>query len=152
MTIKKRAVLVKQLPETLSGKQGRVFFRELESCMNPDRPYIVLDCSRVQRLDRSVVDLMLSCLEEAIKRNGDVKLAVLPAGSDSILELTGVSRLFDIFDTVTAAVHSFQQPMMEVAAEAPVQEVVAARTGKTSTAGLRWSFLHAQSIGGFEEN
>ena len=152
MTIKKRAVLVKQLPEALSAKQGRVFFRELESCMNSDRPYIVLDCSRVQRLDRSVVDLMFCCLEEAIKRNGDVKLAVLPVGSDAILELTGVNRLFDTFDTIPAAVHSFQQPMVEVAAEAPVPEMVAARTGKTSTAGLRWSFLHAQSIGGFEEN
>ena len=152
MTIKKRTVLVKQLPETLSGKHGRVFFRELESCMNSDRPYIVLDCSSVQRLDRSVVDLMLCCLEEAIKRNGDVKLSALPPGSDSILELTGVNRLFDIFDTTAAAVHSFQQPVVEVAAEAPMPEVVAARTGKTSTAGLRWSFLHAQSIGGFEEN
>jgi anti-sigma B factor antagonist len=152
MTIKKRTVLVKQLPETLSGKPGRVFFRELESCMNADRPYIVLDCSHVQRLDRSVVDLMLCCLEEAIKRNGDVKLASLPAGSDSILELTGVNRLFDIFDTTAAAVHSFQEPVAEMAAKAPMPEVVAARTGMTGTAGLRWSFLHAQRIGGFEEN
>jgi len=95
---------------------------------------------------------MFCCLEEAIKHNGDVKLAELPAGSDSILELTGVNRLFDIFDTAAAAVHSFQEPMAEVAAEARMPEVVAARTGKTGTAGLRWSFLHAQSIGGFEEN
>jgi anti-anti-sigma regulatory factor len=152
MTIKKRTVLIKQLPETLSGKHGRVFFRELESCMHSDRPYIVLDCSKIQRLDRSAVDLMFCCLEEAIKHNGDVKLAELPAGSDSILELTGVNRLFDIFDTAAAAVHSFQEPMAEVAAEARMPEVVAARTGKTGTAGLRWSFLHAQSIGGFEEN
>jgi anti-sigma B factor antagonist len=152
MTIKKRAVLVKQLPETLRGKHGRVFFRELESCMDSDRPCIVLDCSNVRRLDRSVVDLMLCCLEEAIKHNGDVKLAALPPGSDSILELTGVNRLFEIFDTPAAAVHSFQEPVAEVAAEAPMPEMVAARTGKTGTVGLRWSFLHAQSIGGFEEN
>src|SRR5271156_5444392 len=146
MTIKKRTVLVKQLPEILSGKPGRVFFRELESCMSSDRPYIVLDCSSVRRLDRSVVDLMLCCLEEAIKHNGDVKLASLPAGSDSILELTGVNRLFDIFNTTAAAVHSFQQPAAEVAAEAPMPEVVAARTGITGTAGLRGGFLRARGI------
>src|SRR5271156_869181 len=125
MTIKKRTVLVKQLPEILSGKPGRVFFRELESCMSSDRPYIVLDCSNVHRLDRSVVDLMLCCLEEAIKRNGDVKLAGLPPGSDSILEITGVNRLFDIFDTTAAAAHSFQEPATEVAPKAPMPEVVA---------------------------
>jgi anti-sigma B factor antagonist len=152
MTIKKRTVLVRQLPETLSGKHGRAFFRKLEGCMNSDRPYIVLDCSNVRRLDRAVVELMLCCLEEAIKHNGDVKLASLPPGSDSILELTGVNRLFEIFDTPAAAVHSFQEPVAEVAAEAPMPEMVAARTGKTGTVGLRWSFLHAQSIGGFEEN
>lgn len=152
MTMQKRAVLIKQLPEKLGGKQGRVFFRELESSMSVDRPYIVLDCSHLQRLDRSAVDLMLSCLEEAIKRNGDVKLAALPSGSDSIVELTGVDRLFEIFDSTAAAVHSFHQPVVEVTAEAPMPGLLTARTPKASAAGLRWSFLHAQSIGGFEEN
>jgi anti-sigma B factor antagonist len=152
MTIRKRAVLVKQLPEKLSGKQGRVFFRDLETSMSVDRPYVVLDCSNVERLDRSVVEVLLCCLEEAIKRNGDVKLASIPSGAEAILELTGVNRLFEIFDTAVGAVHSFHQPVLEVAAEAPMHGVLASRAAKSSAAGLRWSFLHAQSIGGFEEH
>jgi anti-sigma B factor antagonist len=145
-------VLIKQLPETLSGKQGRVFLREVESSMSVDRPFIVLDCSHVHRLDRSVVEVLLCCLEEAIKRNGDVKLASIPSGAEAILELTGVNRLFEIFDTTAGAVHSFHQPVLEVAAELPMHGVLASRAAKSSAAGLRWSFLHAQSIGGFEEN
>jgi len=87
--------------------------RELESSMSVDRPFIVLDCSHVHRLDRSVVEVLLCCLEEAIKRNGDVKLASIPSGAEAILELTGVNRLFEIFDTTAGAVHSFHQPVLE---------------------------------------
>ena len=148
MTIRLRAVTVKQLPEQLSVKQGRVFFREVESSMNVDRPCIVLDCSHVHQLDGSVVHLLLCCLEEAIKRNGDVKLAAIPAGAKAALELT---RLFEIFDTTADAVKSFRLPM-EAASEALVPDVLAARTEEPSRTGLRWSFWHPQSVAGFEEN
>ena len=70
-----RLIEVKQLPETLSVKQGRSFFREVESCLNEDRPRVVLDCSKVRQLDNAGIRVLLRCLEEAIKRNGDVKLA-----------------------------------------------------------------------------
>lgn len=148
MTIRLHAVTVKQLPEQLSIKQGRVFFREVERSMNVDRPCIVLDCSHVRRLDGSVVHLLLCCLEEAIKRNGDVKLAAIPPGAEAIPEIT---RLFEIFDTAADAVKSFRLPM-EAASEALVPEVLASRAGESRRAGLRWSFWHAQSVGGFEEN
>jgi anti-sigma B factor antagonist len=148
MTIRGRAVTVKQLPEQLSVKQERAFFREVESSMNVDRPCIVLDCCHVRQLDGSVIHLLLCCLEEAIKRNGDVKLAALPSGAEAAAALT---RLFEIFDTTADAVKSFRLPM-EAASEALVPEVLAPRTEESSRAGLRWSFWHAQSVGGFEEN
>ena len=122
--------------------------------MSVDRPYVVLDCSNVERLDRSVVEVLLCCLEEAIKRNGDVKLASIPSGAEAILELTGVNRLFEILDTAAGAVHSFYSKLvLEVrgCGGAPMHGVARClRAAKSSAAGLRWSFLHAQSIGGFE--
>jgi ABC-type transporter Mla MlaB component len=148
MTIRLRVVKVKQLPEKLSVKQGRIFFREVEKCMNVDRPCIVLDCSHVRQLDRSVVHLLLCCLEEAMKRNGDVKLAAIPSGAKAALEL---SCLFEIFDTTADAVKSFRLPI-EAASEALVPGVLAARAEESSGTGLRWSFWHAQSVGGFEKN
>jgi len=106
------------LPETMTTKQIRTFFHEIESCMSVDRPRIVLDCSKVRRLDRSVVQLLLCCLEEAMKRNGDVKLAAMPPGAGTILELTGVNRLFDIFDTTADAVNSFNRLPIDAVSEA----------------------------------
>ena len=109
MTFRPCAVVVKQLPETPSAKQGRLFFRELESCLKSDRPYIVLDCSKAGLMDSTAIHLMLCCLEEAIKLNGDVKLAAIPQGARGILKLTGADRVFEIFDTNAEAVNSFRR-------------------------------------------
>jgi anti-anti-sigma factor len=104
-----RRVAVQQLPEQLSVKQGRGFFRDVESCLNVDRPRVVLDCSKVQLLDAAGVRVLLSCLEAAMKRNGDVKLAVIPPGAAAVLELARVDHIFEIFDSTADAVNSFYQ-------------------------------------------
>jgi anti-anti-sigma factor len=122
MTIGMRTVTVKQVPEKLNIKQRWAFFREMEACMNLDRPRIVLDCSRLRSIDKTAIHLMLRCLEEAMKRNGDVKLASIPAGSKAILDLTGVSRLFEIFPTPAEAVKSFHQLPVNAALLASVPQ------------------------------
>lgn len=123
-----RIVAVRQLPEKLSVKQGRLFFREVEPCLNADRPRVVLDCSKVRQLDSAGIQVLLLCLEEAMKRNGDVKLAAIPPGAAAILELTRVGRLFEAFDNTTDAVNSFQQ--------FPLKPLQAACTLEYSTTAL----------------
>src|ERR1700721_2009737 len=98
MSLRTREVVVRQLPETIDRIHGSLFLRELESSMNVERPCIVFDCSRLLQMDKPAVQLLLHCLEDAMKRNGDIKLAAIPEGSRTMLELTGVVRLFEIFD------------------------------------------------------
>jgi anti-anti-sigma factor len=104
-----RRVAVQQLPEQLNVKQSRGFFREVESFLNVDRPRVVLDCSKVQLLDSTGVRVLLSCLEAAMKRNGDVKLAVIPPGAAAVLELARVDHIFEVFESTADAVNSFYQ-------------------------------------------
>ena len=108
--MKRRACMleVKEFPEALNAIRGRRFLGELRSNLHDDRPYIVLDCSKVSQLDRPAIQLLLCCLEEAIKRNGDVKLAAVPPRARSALKFTGVDMLFEIFDTNVEAVNSFR--------------------------------------------
>lgn len=94
-------------------KRGRLVFKELESRINIDRPCVVLDCSRVREMDRFAIHMLLCCLEEAMKRNGDVKLAAVSPSARETLELTRVDRLFEIYDTETDAVNSFFRPHFE---------------------------------------
>ena|SRR6185312_8660098 len=107
MTIPERAVTVKQVPHLTDERQRHKFFCEIVRSMETHRPRMVLDCSNLAGLDMSVVYLLLSCLEEAMKRNGDIKLAALPPGAGAVLKQTGVSRLFDIHGTTAEAVDSF---------------------------------------------
>jgi len=84
-----------------------MFLREIEKCVERDRPRIVLDCSNLHQLDKSAARLLLRCLEETMKRNGDVKLAALPMGAETILERTGLGRIFEAYSTVAEAESSF---------------------------------------------
>lgn len=52
--------------------------------------------------------MLLNCMAEAMKRDGDIKLASLSPASAAILELMRVDRLFEVFDTSEEAVRSFQ--------------------------------------------
>jgi anti-anti-sigma factor len=117
MSLSARAVVVRQLPETVDLKRGHLFLRELESSMNVERPCIVFDCSLLIQMDMPAVQLLLHCLEEAMKRNGDIKLAAIPAGMRTTLDLTGVNRLFEIFDTNIDAVNSFLRLPLHAASQ-----------------------------------
>jgi anti-anti-sigma regulatory factor len=90
-----------------------------------ERPYLVVDCSNVAQMDNSRVHLLLCCLEEAMKRNGDVKLAGVPLMTEGVPGLTGTSRLFEIFDTTTDAINSFHQFPFESFSEAAESESAA---------------------------
>jgi anti-anti-sigma factor len=111
MTMQTRTVTAMQLPEAMNSNQVQAFLRELRECAQISRPRIVIDCSRLRRMDQAVLHLLLSCLEEAMKRNGDVKLAALPADAKAVLESTGAARLFKTFETVVDAIDSFRRPL-----------------------------------------
>ncbi len=109
--MKARTVTAMQLPELSNSNQAQAFLRELRDCAQISRPRIVLDCSKLRRMDQAVLLLLLTCLEEAMKRNGDVKLAAVPVEAKAVLESTGAARLFKIFETAGEAVDSFRRPL-----------------------------------------
>lgn len=101
-------VIVMELPDKLNQTTAESFLAELRPMLEEDRPCIVLDCSQIQHLDTAGVDMLLHCLEQAMKRDGDLKLAAVSPASAVILELMRVDRLFEVFDTADQAVRSFQ--------------------------------------------
>ena len=77
--------------------------------MSDRRPGLVLDCSNLAQLDKPAVHVILSCLEEAMKRNGDARLAAVSPSAQAILKAVGADRLFQIFASNADAVNSFHQ-------------------------------------------
>lgn len=109
MAIKMRVVGVRQVPRISSARESRMFLRDVQSSINDDRPRLVLDCSKIAELNKAVLLLLLCCLEEVMKCNGDLKLADLPPGAEEMLRRAGADRLFEIYQTTAEAVNSFHQ-------------------------------------------
>jgi len=99
-----RPVVVKRVPERVNLKEARQFMCAVEPILQSDRPQLVLDLSNVRQLDSAGVDMLLHCMSEAMKRDGDVKLAAPSAEAMVVLELTRTGRLFEIYDSATDAV------------------------------------------------
>jgi anti-sigma B factor antagonist len=102
-----RPVIVKRVPENLNLKQARAFLEEVKPLLEHDRPQIVFDLSLVRRIDAAGVDMLLQCMKEASRRDGDLKLASLSPQAQIVLDLTRASRLFEIFASSAEAAHSF---------------------------------------------
>jgi anti-sigma B factor antagonist len=100
-------VIVMELPERLNGAEGKTFQRDLQPLIEVDRPRLVLDCSRVQYMDSVGIEMLLHCMDEVMKRDGDLKLAALSPSSAAILELMRVDRLFEVFESADEAARSF---------------------------------------------
>jgi anti-anti-sigma regulatory factor len=79
----------------------------MQKLLNATQPRFVFDFAHVRELDAVGIHLLLQCLEEVMKLNGDVKLAALPPGPAAMLERAGVDSLFEIFDSTADAVQSF---------------------------------------------
>jgi anti-sigma B factor antagonist len=105
----RRLVTIEQLPEITTEDQGRQFLGKIQDRMSDRRPGLVLDCSGLSHMDKPVLRLLLSCLEEAMKRNGDARLAAVSPSAQGMLKSIGADRLFQIFPSNADAVDSFHQ-------------------------------------------
>ena len=103
-----RPVVVKHMPERINSETARVFLREVQPFFRADRPQVVFDFSRVKQMDVSGVDLLVRCMSQAMKQDGDLKLASLSPPAAVVLELTRSDRLFEIYKTASDAVRSFR--------------------------------------------
>ena len=102
-------VVVMELPHQLNLTQAKTFLRKLQPLLEADRPRLVLECSQIHDMDSAGVEMLLGCMQEAMKRDGDLKLAAVSPASEAFLELMRVDRLFEIFDTAKEAVQSFDE-------------------------------------------
>lgn len=110
-------VIVMELPETLNHIQGEKFVAEIQPLLEVHRPRIVLDCSQVQQMDSAGIETLLYCMQEAMKRDGDLKLAAVSPAAATIMELMRVDRLFEVFETAEEASKSFQAVAMPEASQ-----------------------------------
>src|SRR3954465_2356290 len=102
-----RPVVVKRMPEKLNMRTVKDFLKDVQPLLQHDRPQIVFDLSPVKQLDAAGVKALLHCMSEAMRRDGDLKLASPSPQAGVVLNLTRTDRLFEIYHSSTDATRSF---------------------------------------------
>jgi len=108
------------MPDRLNQKQARMFLHDIQPLLNTDRPQLVFDCSLIRQMDAAGVDMLLHCMAEVMKRDGELKLAAVSPQAAVVLELTRTDRLFEVFETSGDAVKSFYRFLPNAMKNQPV--------------------------------
>jgi anti-anti-sigma factor len=97
------AIMIK-LPEVFGAKEARELRRQLKSKLATERPYVVVDLSRVKKIDLTGLEGLLRCMEEIAKQDGSVELGGISPEASAMLELTRMNQLFQKFPAPQAEV------------------------------------------------
>ena len=73
-----------------------------------DQKSIILDLEKMAHIDSSGLGALVSVLQWVNSTGGTIKLACLQPRPRIVFDITKVYRVFDIYDTVEAAVASFK--------------------------------------------
>jgi len=95
---------------TVVVPEGRLYFDTVEPVREAlltlaaaDRPHIVLDLSRVETCDSSALNLMAQVHQAAARRGGWLRVVAPQPHVVRVLEVTNLTRLLAVYDTVAQA-------------------------------------------------
>jgi len=91
------STIVVKLPEVLGAKAARKLGRELKMKITAPNPHVLVDFSRVKKMDLKGLEALLSCMEELAKLDGALQFAGISPEAATLLELTRVDRLLQKF-------------------------------------------------------
>ncbi len=73
---------------------------------------LVIDVTRVRRLDQPGLDTLLHGLQTVRRAGGDLKLVGVTRRISASIVISGLLRVFDVYDTVPAAARAFERMQM----------------------------------------
>jgi anti-anti-sigma factor len=115
------STIVVKLPEIFSAKAARKLRRELKSKITKGNPHVVVDLSRVKKIDQKGLEALLSCMEEIAKQDGALQFGGVSPEAATMLQLTRMDRLFQKFPSFIADA----APAFALAPEPVAEEVQA---------------------------
>lgn len=119
------AIMVR-LPEVFGGKEARKLRREIKQKMGNGMASVIVDMSRVKKLDHAGLDALLECMEEVASRDGAIELGAISPEAAVILELTRMAQLLQRFPVGQAQAPSTVLVPERRAEEEPVSSAVQA--------------------------
>jgi anti-anti-sigma factor len=91
------STLMVNLPKRVTSEEVRELASDFKRDLTADQPSIILDLSDVKEMDSAGLDLLIEFLESTLSRDGTVSLRGISPEAATILELTGVDRVLNMF-------------------------------------------------------
>ena len=103
----KRVALVVIEEEALGAYNAEEFAAVLQEQLDNGYKNIIVDLSRVARLQTRAIAVLIEVLKHAREKGGDVHLCDLSDKVAEVLDMTGLTAVFNIHADQVAAVGSF---------------------------------------------
>lgn len=79
----------------------------LQEALDEKKRFIIVDLSGVNHICSSALGILISMKRRMKKRDGDIKLVIVDGDVRSLIEITMLDRVFQIYETVDAAQKTF---------------------------------------------
>ena len=105
------AVLILQLHGRLVAEDGADLFKErVTAALDRGSTDLLIDLSRVDYIDSGGVGALVAMFTRTGRRGGRLKLLCPSTRVCHVLEITGLMRVFDVFEDEQAALQAFAAP------------------------------------------
>jgi anti-anti-sigma factor len=92
----------------LSGRLDAAFAEEhkprIDTLVGGGPSYLVSDLTGLKYISSAGINLLVGACRELRKRGGDLRLTCLQPGVKEILDLTGLTKIFSLYENVDAAI------------------------------------------------
>ena len=100
------AIMV-NLPESFGGKEAKELGRALQDKITSNAPCVIVDLSRVKKMDSAGLEGLLGCMQEVARHDGSMQLGAVSPEAATLLELARMHQLFGKFSAIPAEAQSF---------------------------------------------
>lgn len=90
-------------------KEAEEFKKILNEHINAGFTKIIVDLTQCSFMDSTFLSTIVTALKKVTKLKGTLKLVGVHSETQALLELTGTSKIFEIFDTIDEAMKSFRR-------------------------------------------
>jgi anti-anti-sigma regulatory factor len=99
--------IIISLPESLGSKEAKKLMRELKIQITGEPPLVIMDLSRVTRMDCAGLDGLLLCMQEIAKHDAAIQVRAISTEAATLLELFRTDRLLQRFASLPAQALGF---------------------------------------------
>jgi len=100
-------VTILELGGRLDASSAQDFRNKLKQFIQDDRLNFVFDLENINFLDSSGIGVLVASLRSVNKLNGDIKISNVKDHVRSVIEITRLHQIFEIFDNSEIAALSF---------------------------------------------